>query len=149
MPVFFKTFGIVLPIRPIPCLFRAYKKYEKYDMILNMKKMEYQLENKEERKINPPEEDGQYVYILRCKDNTLYTGWTTNLKKRLHAHNFGEGSNSAKYTRYRRPVELVYYEELESKSEALKREHAIKKLRKEQKEELIKGFALQIQLLYN
>lgn len=76
-----------------------------------------------------------YVYIVRCKDNTLYTGWTNDLEKRINAHNNGQG---AKYTKYRRPVELVYYEVFESKSEALKREIEIKKLRKYEKIELIK-----------
>ena len=51
-----------------------------------------------------------YVYILKCSDNTLYTGWTTSLEKRIKAHNSGKG---AKYTRARLPVEIVYFEEFE------------------------------------
>ena len=75
-----------------------------------------------------------YTYILKCKDGTLYTGWTNNLDKRLKAHNDGKG---AKYTKARRPVELVYYEEFELKEEAMKREYAIKQLTRKQKEELV------------
>lgn len=66
-----------------------------------------------------------YVYILKCADGTLYTGWTTNLENRIKAHNSKKG---AKYTRSRTPVELFYSEEFETKSEALKREAAIKKM---------------------
>lgn len=76
-----------------------------------------------------------YVYILRCKDNTLYTGFTVNLEKRIETHNKGIG---AKYTRGRTPVKLVYKEEHETKSQALKREYAIKKLNKKQKINIIK-----------
>lgn len=76
-----------------------------------------------------------YVYIIRCSDNTLYTGYTNNLIKRIETHNLRKG---AKYTRGRTPVELVYHEEFNDKSEALKREHAIKKLSKIQKLKLIK-----------
>lgn len=75
-----------------------------------------------------------YTYILKCKDGTLYTGWTNNLDKRLKDHNDGKG---AKYTKTRRPVELVYYEEFELKEEAMKREYAIKQLTRKQKEELV------------
>ena len=75
-----------------------------------------------------------YVYIVRCCDNSLYTGWTTDLKVRIQAHNCGTG---AKYTRSRKPVELVYWEALESRSEALKREAAIKKMSREKKVALI------------
>lgn len=80
-----------------------------------------------------------YVYILKCADNTYYTGWTNNLKKRINTHSSGKG---AKYTRGRRPVELVYYEEFEEKSDALKRECSIKKLKREQKEQIIKSINL-------
>lgn len=76
-----------------------------------------------------------YVYLVRCRDGSLYTGWTTDLKKRIDAHNAGSG---AKYTKSRRPVELVYFETFESKSDALKREAAIKKLTREQKLGLIR-----------
>lgn len=77
-----------------------------------------------------------FVYILRCADNTLYTGITTDVEKRLKQHN-GINKNGAKYTRYRRPVELVYQESSESRSEASKREHSIKLLKKTQKQSLI------------
>ena len=72
---------------------------------------------------------------MKCADNTYYTGWTTNIEKRIIVHNSGKG---AKYTKSRRPVNLVYFEELENKSLALKREHAIKQLTRKQKEDLIK-----------
>lgn len=75
-----------------------------------------------------------YTYILKCKDGTLYTGWTNNIDKRLKDHNDGKG---AKYTKVRRPVELIYYEEFELKEEAMKREYAIKQLTRKQKEELV------------
>ena len=77
-----------------------------------------------------------YVYILRCKDDTLYTGYTVNLENRLNVHNKGLG---AKYTRGRRPVKLVYSEKYNSKSEALKREYYIKKLTRRKKLKLIKS----------
>ena len=75
-----------------------------------------------------------YTYILRCIDGSYYTGWTNNLKKRLEDHNLGRG---AKYTRARLPVILVYYERFGTKEEAMKREAAIKKLSRPQKERLI------------
>lgn len=75
-----------------------------------------------------------YVYIVRCKDGTLYTGSTNNLEKRLAAHNAGEG---AKYTRGRQPVTLIYAEELPSWGTALRRERAIKQLSRERKLSLI------------
>ena len=78
-----------------------------------------------------------YVYILRCKDDSLYTGWCIDLEKRLALHNSGKG---AKYTRSKRPCKLVYYEEISNKSEALKREKAIKKLTKAKKEDLVRSF---------
>ena len=67
-----------------------------------------------------------YIYIVRCSDGTLYTGWTNQLEKRIKVHNEGKG---AKYTRARLPVELVYHETFETKEEAMKREYAIKQLR--------------------
>ena len=76
-----------------------------------------------------------YTYILKCSDDTLYTGWTNNLEKRIKDHNDGNG---AKYTKPRRPVELIYYEEFETKEEAMKREYAIKQLTRAQKLGLIK-----------
>ncbi|MCH4031238.1 MAG: GIY-YIG nuclease family protein [Lachnospiraceae bacterium] len=77
-----------------------------------------------------------YVYLLRCHDGTLYCGSTNNLEHRVKAHNSGKG---AKYTKARRPVCLVYSEELSSKSEALRREAAVKKLTRQQKLALIKS----------
>ena len=76
-----------------------------------------------------------YVYILKCSDDSLYTGWTNNLEKRFKAHSTGKG---AKYTKARLPVELVYYEEFEDKIEAMRREYAIKKLTRKEKLLLIK-----------
>ena len=75
-----------------------------------------------------------FTYIVRCSDGTLYAGWTNDLEKRLKAHNNGTG---AKYTRTRRPVELVYYEEFETKEEAMRREYAIKQLSRQEKLKLI------------
>ena len=77
----------------------------------------------------------KYTYILKCKDDSLYTGWTNDLKKRITSHNAGKG---AKYTKARRPVELVYYEEFQTREEAMKREYAIKQLSRKEKEALIK-----------
>lgn len=80
-----------------------------------------------------------FVYMLRCADGTLYTGYAIDLKKRLIEHN-GEGdtkverSAGAKYTRSRRPVKLVYSESFSSRSEAMQRECVIKKMTKSQKE---------------
>ena len=76
------------------------------------------------------------VYILECSDKTLYTGITTNFEKRLEQHN--SGLEGAKYTRARRPVKCVYQEKQKNRSEATKREMAIKKLRREEKLKLIK-----------
>lgn len=76
-----------------------------------------------------------FTYIVRCKDDTLYCGWTNNLEKRIASHNAGTG---AKYTKNRRPVELVYYETFDTKEEAMSREYAIKQMTREQKLNLIK-----------
>lgn len=76
-----------------------------------------------------------YTYIVECADGTLYTGWTTNVQKRVKAHN--EEKSGAKYTKAKRPVKLVYYEGYETKEEAMRREHAIKQLTRKQKLELI------------
>ena len=70
------------------------------------------------------------VYLLRCSDGSLYCGWTKDLERRLATHNSGKG---AKFTRSRRPVELVYWEECESKSAAMKREYEIKQLSRAEK----------------
>lgn len=75
-----------------------------------------------------------YVYILECKDGTLYTGWTTDIEKRLAKHNQGKG---AKYTRSRYPVVLKYFERFATKKEALQREYFIKQLSREKKLKLI------------
>lgn len=75
-----------------------------------------------------------FVYILRCADGTLYTGWTTDLESRIAAHDRGLG---AKYTRGRGPVCLLYNETFETRGEALKREAEIKKLTRIKKMELI------------
>ncbi|WP_123054773.1 GIY-YIG nuclease family protein [Clostridium sp. JN-1] len=75
-----------------------------------------------------------YVYILKCKDGTLYTGYTNNLERRIKTHNSGKG---AKYTRCRLPVELVYSEAYETKSDAMKREYYIKQMSRENKMKLI------------
>ena len=77
-----------------------------------------------------------YVYILRCGDGTLYTGITDDIPRRLAAHRAGKG---AKYTRGRGPLELVYTEQLPDKSAALRREIEIKRLRRAEKERLIKS----------
>ena len=77
-----------------------------------------------------------YVYMLRCRDGSLYTGWTNDLEKRLKAHNSGSAS---KYTRTRLPAELVYFEEWESKEAAMSREWHIKRLSREEKQKLIEN----------
>lgn len=79
-----------------------------------------------------------FVYILRCRDNSLYTGITTNPDQRLQEHN--HSTKGAKYTRARRPVFLVYIEPQDSRSKASSREHAIKRLTKKDKELLIDDF---------
>lgn len=71
-----------------------------------------------------------HVYLLQCSDNSLYCGITNNLEKRIKTHNSGRG---AKYTRARRPVILLKYWEMESKSAALKREYQIKQMSREEK----------------
>ena len=78
-----------------------------------------------------------FVYMLLCKDETLYTGYTVNIENRLKAHESGKG---AKYTRGRGPFELVYLEQCTSKSAGLKREYEIKKLSREEKELLIEVY---------
>ncbi len=77
-----------------------------------------------------------FVYLLECIDGTFYCGYTTNLENRLINHNKGIGS---KYTKRRRPVKLIYFEELQTKSLALKREYVIKQFTRKQKEELVKS----------
>lgn len=82
-----------------------------------------------------------FVYMLRCKDGSLYTGWTNDLEHRLAMHSSGRG---AKYTRGRGPLELVYSEELPDKEAALRRECAIKKLRRKQKLALLQSWQARI-----
>lgn len=81
---------------------------------------------------------GNYIYILRCCDGTLYTGWTNDLEKRVKTHKAGRGG---KYTRARLPVELVYHESYETKQEAMRREWEIKQLSRAEKLALIEGDA--------
>ena len=77
------------------------------------------------------------TYILKCNDNSLYTGWTNDITHRLKMHNEGKG---AKYTRGRGPVELVYLEEFETKQEAMSREAKIKRLSRKEKLMLIETY---------
>ncbi len=77
-----------------------------------------------------------YVYVLECADNTLYTGWTINLDKRIKVHNEGKAS---KYTRARLPVKLVYLETFDDKITAQKREWEIKQMSRKDKLMLIKN----------
>lgn len=79
-----------------------------------------------------------YIYLVRCSDDSLYCGWTTDLKRRIDAHN-GHIPGGAKYTRGCRPVTLVYAESFHQKQEAQRREYAIKRMTKTKKLRLIKG----------
>jgi putative endonuclease len=81
--------------------------------------------------------DSWFVYIVRCADDTLYTGIARDLERRLRQHN--HGSAGAKYTRSRRPVELVYRECAANRSMAQQREHRIRQLSAAQKRQLIKS----------
>jgi len=78
-----------------------------------------------------------YVYILRCSDNSLYTGWTTNLERRLSEHNAGRGG---RYTRMHKPVEMVFTEEHLTRSAAMQREAAIKRWNRSRKLALIESY---------
>ncbi|KJS16142.1 MAG: methyltransferase [Peptococcaceae bacterium BRH_c4b] len=80
-----------------------------------------------------------YTYIVQCADSSFYTGWTVDLDARLQAHNDGKG---ARYTRSRRPVQLVYWEFQPNRSEAQRREATVRRLRRDQKEALADGFKL-------
>lgn len=80
--------------------------------------------------------DKWYVYMVRCADTSLYTGITTNIARRIDEHNHSRRSSSA-YTRARRPVQLVYQEASQTRSDASKREYQIKRLSKKEKEELL------------
>lgn len=77
-----------------------------------------------------------YVYVLECADGSFYTGYTTDVERRVEEHDAGEG---AKYTKGRRPVTLRYVERFESRGAALSREHEIKQLRRREKETLVEG----------
>ncbi len=79
-----------------------------------------------------------YFYIVRCFDNSLYSGVTNDLKRREKEHN-SNTSKSAKYTRARQPVMLIYHEEYQTIQEAMKREREVKKWKKEKKEQLVKS----------
>ena len=81
------------------------------------------------------ESDIWHVYMVRCSDGTLYTGITNDLKKRIEAHN--SGKDGARYTRSRRPVKLVYFEQVKSKSAAARLEYQIKKLPRLKKKDLV------------
>jgi putative endonuclease len=82
-------------------------------------------------------ESGFYCYIVECADGSLYTGWTTDPERRVREHNRGRG---ALYTRWRRPVELKYLEELPDRSSAQQRENAIKKLTRKKKLQLVETY---------
>ncbi|MDH5436471.1 MAG: GIY-YIG nuclease family protein [Gammaproteobacteria bacterium] len=82
--------------------------------------------------------DAWYVYILRCADASLYTGLSNDIERRVEEHNT-DNRLAAKYTRARRPVQLVYQETYESRSDASVREAEIKKLNRQEKERLIGG----------
>ena len=77
-----------------------------------------------------------YTYMVRCSDGSYYTGYTTDLGKRVASHNAGSG---AKYTKSRRPVQLIYSETYETKHDAMSREAKIKQLSHREKEQLITG----------
>lgn len=79
-----------------------------------------------------------YCYIVECSDGTLYTGWTTDPERRVTQHNKGLG---AKYTKVRRPVRLVYLEPQPNRTAAMKRELAIKRMNRLQKNKLVESFS--------
>ncbi|MBU5460787.1 GIY-YIG nuclease family protein [Anaerostipes sp. MSJ-23] len=83
-----------------------------------------------------------YTYILKCKDESLYTGWTNDIEHRIKMHNAGKG---AKYTRGRGPVELVYLEIFDSKKEAMSQEARIKKLSRKEKLLLIESYQQELE----
>ncbi|MBP6882554.1 MAG: GIY-YIG nuclease family protein [Candidatus Levybacteria bacterium] len=86
--------------------------------------------------IQKPKKKNWYIYMIKCADQTLYTGITTDVSKRIQAHN-GEVKGGARYTRFKRPVTLVYQEESTDRSSASIREYQIKKLSREEKMKLI------------
>ncbi len=84
--------------------------------------------------VEPPSGEGHYVYVLRCGDGSLYTGYTTDVSRRIGQHKRGEG---AKYTRGRTPITLVHVESFDAKPAAMRREYEIKGLSKQEKERLV------------
>ena len=88
------------------------------------------------KKIKKESKQKHYAYMLRCSDGSIYSGYTTDPHRRKKVHNCGKG---AKYTKTRRPVELVYFEEFDNKIDAMKREYAFKQLTHKEKEEIIKN----------
>jgi len=78
-----------------------------------------------------------YFYLARCNNNTLYSGYTNNIKRREQRHNIGRG---AKYTKYRRPIKIIYFEIFNTRKKAMQREVQVKSWSKIQKEKLIKNF---------
>ena len=87
-------------------------------------------------KIEKTKMEENYVYMLRCRDGSLYTGWTNDLDKRVKTHQSGQGG---RYTRSRLPVKLVYFETYPTKQEAMRREWELKRLSKAEKEKLVRG----------
>lgn len=87
-----------------------------------------------------------YIYIVQCADQSLYTGISTDLLRRIEEHN--SSPNGAKYTKARRPVRLVYFEQSESRSEASKREHALKRLSPTDKRQLVTDASQDCQQLF-
>ena len=79
-----------------------------------------------------------YVYMIQCKDGKLYTGITNNLNRRLTEHNAGHGG---RFTKFRTPIQLMYYQKVRSKPEALRREMEAKKLKRSEKLDLIRSFS--------
>lgn len=87
-----------------------------------------------------------YVYILQCADNSFYTGWTNDLKRRISAHSDGRG---AKYTKHRLPVKLIYCEKWETKELAMKREYEIKHMTRGEKIKLTENSGITEEFLKN
>lgn len=85
--------------------------------------------------------DTAYTYMVKCRDGSLYTGWTKELEKRMRCHNTGKG---ARYTKSRLPVKLVYYEVFDTRQEAMKRECALKRLKRRDKLKLVEDMPQEI-----
>lgn len=81
-------------------------------------------------------ESKHFFYVVKCRDNSFYAGYTNNLERRIATHNAGKG---AKYTRARLPVQCVHFETFETKQEAMRMEYAFKQLSRETKEKYIRG----------